>query len=187
MSSAEPYRAVRSGAVVGTSTDRRQSEELAEEIRSLSGHGRPLRLRLKNFRPTGDDYLSALAGPRPYMIRLREIARLTAEHELLLGDAREALRASGLDADAFAAAWRAQVEGWSFAEINNLIDRHNRFYPVESRLPMDPRTGTYALVAGKEYRLRPLDAIWALERFPPDVREASASFLTPASVPNQGG
>jgi hypothetical protein len=24
--------------------------------------------------------------------------------------------------------------------VNELIDRHNRFYPAESRLPMDPRT-----------------------------------------------
>ena len=31
---------------------------------------------------------------------------------------------------------------------------------------MDPRTRTYALVGGEDYRRRPLDAAWALERFP---------------------
>jgi hypothetical protein len=50
--------------------------------------------------------------------------------------------------------------------VNDLIDRHNRFYPIESRLPMDPRTRDYALVGGEDYRRRPLDAAWALERFP---------------------
>ena len=40
----------------------------------------------------------------------------------------------------------SEVEAWSFDEVNDLIDRHNRFYPAESRLPMDPRTRDYALV-----------------------------------------
>jgi hypothetical protein len=32
---------------------------------------------------------------------------------------------------------------------------------------MDPRRGDYVLVNGHDYRLDPLDAEWALERFPP--------------------
>lgn len=47
-----------------------------------------------------------------------------------------------------------------------LIDRHNRYYPVEARLPMDPRTGDYVLVNGRPYRRQPLDVSWILERFP---------------------
>ena len=31
---------------------------------------------------------------------------------------------------------------------------------------MDPRTRNYALVGGEDYRRRPLDAAWALERVP---------------------
>ena len=99
------------------------------------------------------------------MVRLRTIAEQTDEHERRLGAAREELLASGLDDDAFAAAWTAAV-GWSFDEVNALIDAHNRFYPAESRLPMDPRTRDYALVGGEDYRRRPLDAAWALEQFP---------------------
>jgi hypothetical protein len=26
--------------------------------------------------------------------------------------------------------------------LNELIDRHNRYYPIEADLPMDPKTGT---------------------------------------------
>ena len=51
--------------------------------------------------------------------------------------------------------------------MNELIARHNRWYPVESRLPLDPRTGDYVLVNGKHYAKAPLDATWVLERFPP--------------------
>ena len=154
-----------------TPRDRRESEALAEDIRSMSLRGQPLRLRLRNFRPSADGYLAALGGPLPYMIRLREITRLTAAHEQRLGDARQALIASGLADEAFADAWRAEVEAWSFDEVNDLIDRHNRFYPVESRLPMDPHTRTYALVGGQDYRRQPLDAAWALARFPADGRD----------------
>ena len=55
--------------------------------------------------------------------------------------------------------------------MNALIDAHNRFYPAESRLPMDPRTRNYALVGGEDYRRRPLDAAWALEQFPAPALE----------------
>ena len=37
-------------------------------------------------------------------------------------------------------AWRRVAERWNFSEVNDLIERHNRWYPVEARLPMDPRT-----------------------------------------------
>jgi hypothetical protein len=47
-----------------------------------------------------------------------------------------------------------------------LIERHNRFFPVEARLAMDPRTGDYVLLGGKRYDRAPLDAGWILERFP---------------------
>ena len=38
------------------------------------------------------------------------------------------------DCGAFARAWRALAERLGFDEVNDLIDRHNRWYPVESRL-----------------------------------------------------
>ncbi len=145
---------------------RRERESLAEDIRSTTLYGRPLRLRLRNFQAATDGYLSALGGPLPYMIRLREITRMTADHEQRLAGAWRALAASDLDDGAFTAAWQTEVEEWSFDEVNELIDRHNRFYPAESRLPMDPQTRTHALVGGEDYRRRPLDASWALHRFP---------------------
>ena len=127
---------------------------------------------MRNFRPAADGYLSALGGPLPYMIRLREITSMAAAHEQRLAGAWRALAATGLDDEAFAAAWLSEIETWSFDEVNDLIDRHNRFYPAESRLPMDPQTRTHALVGGEDYRRRPLDARWALDRFPASLARA---------------
>ena len=64
-----------------TPRDRRDRETLAEDIRSSGLKGRQLRLRLRNFRPSADGYLSALGGPLPYM-RRQQIAELALKHRL---------------------------------------------------------------------------------------------------------
>jgi hypothetical protein len=151
---------MRQGVVLPeTPRDRRDLAGLEADLRDSPLRGRQLQLRLRNFRPDAGSYLASLGGPLPYMARLREIDALTVQHEEQLTAAYKTL---GRDAEA----WEALARGWEFGEVNELIERHNRWYPAESRLPMDPRTGDYALVNGRSYRRRPLDASWVLERFP---------------------
>lgn len=145
-----------------TARERRQLAGLAEDLDSSPLRGTALPLRLRNFRPSADAYLASLGGPLPYMQRLREIERLTAAHESALAEERARLAHSGGE---LTAAWRTIAGAWRFDEVNDLIARHNRWFPVESRLPMDPKRGDYALVNGRDYRLQPLDATWVLERF----------------------
>jgi hypothetical protein len=103
------------------------------------------------------------------MRRLRAIEAEVVVHEQQLAEAYAALRAEcGGDAGRFAREWRAVAGRWDFAEVNQLIARHNRHYPAESRLPMNPRTGDFVLVNGRPYTRQPLDAVWILSRFPPD-------------------
>jgi hypothetical protein len=148
---------MRQGVVLPeTPRERRDLEGLEADLRDSPLRGGDMHLRLRNFRPDAGAYLASLGGPLPYMARLREIDRLTAAHE----EALDAARAEARDA----AEWRACVAAWDFGEVNELIERHNRWYPVEARLPMDPRTGDYALVNGRSYRRRPLDEAWALAR-----------------------
>ena len=150
---------------VETARERRQLEAVAEDLSSSPLRGLPLPLRLRNFRPAAEGYLASLGGPLPYMQRLREIERLTTAHEEALAAERARLaREDGVDGAA--ETWRQVAAAWRFDEVNDLIARHNRWYPVEARLPMDPRRGDFALVNGRDYRLRPLDAEWVLERFP---------------------
>lgn len=154
--------------------ERRSLAGLAEDVRSSHLRGMPLPLRLRNFTPTSDGYLAALGGPLPYMQRLREIDALTGAHERSLEEAWRALAHEEPEEAAFAGRWRAHVSAVSFDEVNDLIERHNRWYPAEARLAMDPKRGDYALVNGRDYRRRLLDVGWALERFPADVRRAAA-------------
>jgi hypothetical protein len=156
----ERERIMRQGVVLpDTPRDRRNLRGLAEDMRDNPLAGNPLVLRLRHFRPDASSYLASLGGPPPYMARLREIAALTAEHEQALGEEYEV---QGGDPSA----WSALAERWDFSEVNELIDRHNHWYPAEARLPMDPLTGDHALVNGEHYSKRPLDATWVLERFP---------------------
>ena len=164
----ERERIMRQGVVrPETPRERRQRANLEQDLVEHPLTGRPLRRRFRNFTADPGSYLASLGGPLPYMTRLREIDRLTAEHEEALAAVREQVRDG--------AEWAAVVAAWDFGDVNDLIDRHNRWYPVEARLPMDPRTGDYALVNGRDYRLVPLDARWILERFPARLDAALAA------------
>jgi hypothetical protein len=151
-----------------------ERDRLAEELEGSPLKGRPLRRRLRNFSPDAAAYVTSLGGPLPYMTRLREIHELTASHERGLGEEWARLAAECRPAEgAFERRWRAVAERWSFFEVNDLIERHNRWFPLESRLPMDPKTGDFVLLDGKPYRLTPLGADWVLERFPPLLPRAA--------------
>jgi hypothetical protein len=151
----------------------RAGRELLE--RDLDGSplaGQPLPRRLRNFRRGVDSYVLSLGGPAPYMRRLRQIELETEEHERSLERAWRALARRCAGDVSFARRWRRLAGRWSFTATNELIERHNLYYPVEARLPMDPRSGDFAPVAGRAYRRRRLDAEWVLARFPPELAQA---------------
>jgi len=151
---------MRQGVVLPeTPRDRRNLQGLEQDMRDNPLAGKAIPTRLRHFRPDASSYLASLGGPPPYMARLREIAALTAEHEQALAEEYDV---HGGDRSA----WSALAERWDFGEVNDLIDRHNRWYPAEARLAMDPTTGDHALVNGEHYSKRRLDATWVLERFP---------------------
>ena len=150
-----------------TPRDREERRVLEEELATSPVKGEPLRQRLRNFRPDADSAIRALGGPTIWMRRLRAIEDEVDRHEAQLAAAWRALAAEAPDAHEFERLWHETAQRWSFAEVNELIDRHNRHFPAEAKLPMDPRTRDFVKVGGREYRREPLDAAWILERFPP--------------------
>ena len=159
-----------------TPKERRELEALEVDLEGSPAKGRPLRRRLRNFRPSEQTFFVAVGGPLPWMRRLREIEQAVEQHERRLEEAWRGLALeSGGDPEAFAQRWLRLARGWRFDEVNDLIERHNRFFPAEARLPMDPRTRDFALVNGKPYRREPLGPVWILERFPPELERASAA------------
>lgn len=178
MRKAERNAILRQGVVLPeTPRDRRQRAALEDDLQTIPLVGSPLPIRVRHFRPTAEAYLVATRGPLPYMLRLREIEQRTEAHEEELREAWLALaRAHAGEPDGFASAWTAHASAVRFDEVNDLVERHNLWYPAEARLPMDPRRGDYALVNGRDYRLEPLDAGWILERFPAELSAARAAL-----------
>ena len=136
-----------------------ERERLAGEHDLNPLAGTALKRRIRRFRPEADRYLASLGGPLPYMQRLRRIDDAIEEHVRRLAAAYEEHRDDP-------EGWRRVAERWNFSEVNDLIARHNRWYPVEARLAMDPRTRDYVKVGGRSYERTPMDADWILSRFP---------------------
>jgi hypothetical protein len=111
-------------------------------------------------------YFKAGDPPR-WMTRLSEIDRGIARETKRVERVHRALRAEcGADQAAFARRWRERAREFDFTALNELIEQHNEWYPIERRLPIDLRTRDYVLVAGRSYRRPVLGPEWVLRTFP---------------------
>ena len=138
--------------------------------------GRPLPERVRLGRLEIDRYLPALGGPLPHMQRLRRIDDEIEDHERALAQTWQELAGEHPgDPAGFRRRWIRVAAEWSFDELNELISRHNAYYPAEARLPMDPRSGDFVPVLGRSYRRERLDRRWILERFPPELAVAATA------------
>ncbi len=155
-----------------TPRDREERRVLYEEIAVSPLKGRPLEQRLRNFRPDADAAIRGLGGPTFWMRRLRAIEDEVDRHEVQLAEAWHELAAETSDAKKFTRVWRETAQRWSFAEVNELIERHNRNFPAEARLAMDPKTRDFVKVNGHSYERKPLDSAWIFERWPADLEAA---------------
>jgi len=150
--------------------ERRDRRLIEEDLETSPVKGKPLPQRLRNFRPDADSAIRALGGPTVWMRRLRAIEEELERHEEQIGAAWRQLAYDAADAEEFARIWRDTAARWSFAQVNELIERHNPNFPAEARLPMDPRTRDFVKINGKPYQREPLDAEWILARWPADLQ-----------------
>jgi hypothetical protein len=107
----------------------------------------------RNFTLTSEDRVRALVAGPPACLR-----RLRAIEDLELSLARSLTEGSEKGCtDEFPA-----TAGAALARLNDLIARHNRFYPIEANLPIDLRTGEFVDRSGKKWRPMPLRSREAL-------------------------
>jgi hypothetical protein len=152
-------------AVQPTGVERLVGRDLDES----SGKGRPLGDRARQSRRSVEAYLKGGVRPR-WMERAVDIDGGIARERRMLTGAYEELRAAcARDGGSFAERWRALARDWPFpADLLELIDQHNEWYPIERDLPLNPRTGDYVRVGGRSYRRPLLGPAWILEQFPPE-------------------
>ena len=134
-----------------------------------AGKGRPLSGQARRRQRSLEATLAAAFMPR-HMERLRQIEDELAILRMRLAAERDRIaRECEGDEELFARRWRERVAEWRFDELNELIDRHNEWYPVEADLPVDPRTGEYITFGGRGFRRPRVGADWVLERYPPTL------------------
>jgi hypothetical protein len=154
--------------------------------------GRPVPSRAGLAPPSIESVILAAGGPPRFAERLAEIDRLTREAAAEAAELRRALeRIYGAGSPLARARLRRELGNLGLSRVNDLIERHNRYYPIERRLPMDPLTGDFVPVAGGSYRREALDASTLLESVWPTggsgpsggrspARRAAAAPVTPA-------
>lgn len=106
----------------------------------------------RNFTIETSERVRAMTiGVPAYAARKRQIE--DAEESLLdtFLELHSALVEEGVAFEQLVAALEEQAAACSFTKLNDLIARHNRYYPIEANLAMDRRTGAYMLY-GKEWR-----------------------------------
>jgi len=141
---------------------------IGQRIEGAEGIGKPLSERTRQRARTVEAYLKGGNPPR-WMQRIGDIERGIANERRRLRRAYRALEDEcGDDRAAFARRWRAVAAAWSFGALNELIEQHNAWYPIERDLPMDIRTRDYVLVNGRSFRRPLLDPAWILQHFPAD-------------------
>jgi hypothetical protein len=118
-------------------------------------------------------YLTASLGIPRWMERLQEIDGLVLETKARLRARWVELAAelSG-EPELFAQRWTQTLMAWDFGAVNELVDQHNRYYPVERKLPFDLRRRDYVDMWGISWRRQPLDAAWGMAVFPPQLDAA---------------
>ncbi len=153
-------------------TGRSSVERLLEQnLIDDSGLGKPLSRRAATTPRTVEAYLKSGVKPR-WMERVVEVDQgIAAERRRLEGAYGALLAEYGRDRAAFARRWRELARSWRFPpELNALIEQHTEWYPVERRLPMNPRTGENVPGGGRSYRRPVLGPEWVLEQFPATPR-----------------
>ena len=90
---------------------------------------------------------AVVTGPPAYVRRLRIIEDLEAAIVRLLASGQHERQAR-----------------WLLDRLNDLVSRHNRYYPVEANLAIDPRTGELVDRDGGRWSPMPARALEDLRR-----------------------
>jgi hypothetical protein len=104
-----------------------------------------------NFKISLDARVRAAAGVPAYMRRKRRIEDLEeAMRQALVEVYQQALEDNGGDEAAAKSTMQQRAREMDLGLLNDLIDRHNRYYPIEANLPTDVKTGRL-MVSGKPW------------------------------------
>jgi hypothetical protein len=106
-----------------------------------------------NFTVSTEERVGAIAkGPPAFARRRRAIEDLEEAIVRALVQLCCDAASRGADVAEQAAHARRAAPGRAIGRLGDLVARHNRWYPIEANLPMDPRTGQLLERSGEPWR-----------------------------------
>jgi len=103
----------------------------------------------RNFRLAFEERLRAIVSGVPAYIRRRRLIEDLVEAKV---QALRNLKTGGVSAEDL----RKRAESFDLRRINDLIERHNHYYPIEANLPLDPKSG---ITLDRGQRWQPLEPV----------------------------
>ncbi|MBX3233029.1 MAG: hypothetical protein KIT84_12735 [Labilithrix sp.] len=111
---------------------------------------------IKNFTLTTDERIRALTiGVPSWAARKRKIEDDEARHVKELVELYDTLVAKKKTLQQIELGLISAATALDLDKLNALVDKHNKYYPIEANLPMERATGAY-LVYGKRWEPEPL-------------------------------
>ena len=118
---------------------------------SMSGKRLDLALLPVCFKTSLESRLRAAVGIPAYMRRKRRIEDLQDEVRRILDQTyQQALVDNGGDEVAARESMMQRAQSMDLQLLNDLIERHNKYYPIEANLPTDVQTGRL-MVGGRPW------------------------------------
>jgi hypothetical protein len=134
----------------------------------MSGEAKKIESLPMNFHVSLEERVRAAAGIPAYMRRLRRIEDLTEALVEALDEIYEEERAEEDTSEE--EAWERverRAEQLDLSLLDELVERHNEYYPIEANLPVDPATDRF-LYMGKPWspmpRITPRDIFARLKK-----------------------
>ena len=122
--------------------DRLIGEKLASQGIPEKSKGKPLSIPQFNFTISLEKKVQSMFGTPKYAARARRIENITQQlMEDLSCEYEHMTNQYGENPEIFAQKWKELIDSLELDEINQLIDKHNKYYPVEANLQIDPDTG----------------------------------------------
>ncbi len=110
----------------------------------------------RNFTISTGDALRAIGiGVPAYAARKRKIEDALEDFVDFLAEYEAKLTRAGSLGEARREALTRAARKLDLAPIHRLVEAHNRYYPIEANLPVEPRTGRYIVKRGTPFEPEP--------------------------------
>lgn len=142
-----------------------ESADIPEELK-----GKPLKLPQMNFKISLEKLVQSMYGPPWYALRARQVEdKVDGLMNKVAKEYKNMIDTLGMNAEIFAQQWKEYIGSLQLEELNDLIERHNIYYPVEANLSIDLKTEGFLVGSTAWEPKEKITTGGLLERFPPDI------------------